>query len=635
LESRPAPAADRPLELVLEPAAVRSRFAEPDPSDPLRAAVARRGGLSSGIAALARARQPHAGAPLVLALGPAVARSLPTAARLSILAVLPGSPPRISDAQVGSAFARSLAGIAHTLEIHGQARGRNVLVIEEAPASAEPTVRLEPAPFDARFPLPARCALLARRHQTAAVLACGPAAEEGLAFATLGAGVEPTSYTGREGLGLALFQRGLVAIVVRMPRRTPPPPPREWLALLERSPRLLERAREGTLESAVPHSLESQAAPPPFELEALRSTKHGCAGCPTPCGWVFQRSRQGLHHSALAPLHAHDPAAAQATLERLNELGIDAKSFAALLELHPDLAPDALLARTDLHGPPPQPAPRRLLARLAQASALRRSDPLRTSPFLLHDAPDSSRLRAALHPLNLSTLGADPEHPEHKGRILYWHENLLAALDTCGFCAFSAAGLLTDGILTLEELGARLEFPDMLEAGAQALLLLAELQGIAPSGLDPEYAALRGLGPDGRVEAWAREAAEKGRLVRTAMERLLALEAQSGIAAARQHAGGEGAGSQSAGNGRAAGRFTFVLHGTLAQHFGPERVVECELPCRLDEALERLLALGGERAGAREWLLQASAWRAGKKLERGAWVREGERVDLVVALSGG
>jgi hypothetical protein len=78
-----------------------------------------------------------------------------------------------------------------------------------------------------------------------------------------------------------------------------------------------------------------------------------------------------------------------------------------------------------------------------------------------------------------------------------------------------------------------------------------------------------------------------------------------------------------------------VLHGTLAQHFGPERVVECELPCRLDEALERLLALGGERAGAREWLLQASAWRAGKKLERGAWVREGERVDLVVALSGG
>jgi hypothetical protein len=396
---------------------------------------------------------------------------------------------------------------------------------------------------------------------------------------------------------------------------------------------------------SIPHALEQEGAPPPFELEALRSTKHGCAGCPTPCGWVFQRSRQGLHHSALAPLHAHDPAAAQATLERLNQLGIDAKSFAAWLEIHPDLSPDALLTRTDLHGAPPQPAPKRLLARLAQASALRRSDPMRTSPFLLHDAPDSTRLRAALHPLTLSGRGADPSQPDEKGRVLYWHENLLAALDTSGFCAFSAAGLLTDGVLTLEEFEERLEFPGMLEAGAQALLLLAELQGIAPSGLDPEYAALRGLGLDGRVEPWAREAAARGSLVRTAIERFIAREAQSAASAVRESAGHDNAGhdnagqaaaaSLSAGHPRTYGRFTFVLHGTLAQLLGPECEVECELPCRLDEALERLMALAGERAGARDWVLHASAWRAGRKLERAALVRAGERVELVVALSGG
>jgi hypothetical protein len=333
---------------------------------------------------------------------------------------------------------------------------------------------------------------------------------------------------------------------------------------------------------------------------------------------VFERTRQGLHHSALAPLHAQDPDRAQARLAQLNQLGIDSKTFAAWLEREPDLEPEQLLRDPRFHAPPPARPARRLLARLAQDHALRSADPMRTSPFLLHDAPDAGALRAALAPLPLSLHGADPNHPEHKGRVLWWHENFLAALDTSGFCAFSASALLCDGLLSVSQLFARLQAPHLLEIGAQALLLLAKLRGRARLAVEPEYASLRGLEPDGSASPWALDAARDNVLIQTAQTRLLAKAPVHGDAAAAE---------EPEPFVRALAQLHLGFHGSLTQSLGSERTLELELPCRLETAIAAL----GEHA----LLAQASAWRGGIKLERNAWVRAGERVDLVVALSGG
>ncbi|MEY2786399.1 MAG: hypothetical protein RL277_2611 [Planctomycetota bacterium] len=598
-------------ELLLTQSGTLQTFVAPPPADPLEARLASSGGFAAGVSALASAQGRGLDWPLVFALGAAVEAGLPTAARLTILARSPLTGA-YTDGQVGSAFARTLAHIAPTLVIHGRTRERRILLLE-----ADRSARLLPVPFAPEESLPRRCEILARAHATAAVLACGPAAEAGLSSAALGAGVQPTSFTGRGGLGRALCERGLVAIVVRGPR-VRATPAADWLELLARSPRLIERAQSGTLESALALALEAEQQPTPFALEHVSEHKHGCAGCPTPCGFVFERTRQGLHHSALAPLHAHDPARAQARLEQLNRLGIDSKTFAAWLDQHPDLEPAQLLFDPRFQGPPPPRPPRRLLARLAQDHALRNADPMRTSPFLLHDAPDAGALRAALAPLPLSVHGADPNHPEHKGRVLWWHENFLAALDTSGFCAFSASALLSDGLLTLPQLLARLHAPHLLEIGAQALLLLAKLRGRAQMPVEPEYAALRGLEPDGSVSPWAIEAARGNVLIQTAQARLLATTPATAVSTAVD---------EPALSERAIARLHLGFHGSLAQSFGAERTLELELPCRLETALAAL----GEHA----LLAQASAWRNGSKLERSAWVRAGERVDLVVALSGG
>lgn len=599
------------LELILGESGTVERFAPAPTADPLLERLAHSGGLAAGVSALARAEAQSLPWPLVLSLGPAVEAGLPTAARLTILG---RSPLRgaYTDGQVGSALARTLAGLTRTLVIHGRAAGRHVLLLE-----ANGSARLLPAPFGPEEPLPRRCEGLARDHHGSAVLACGPAAEAGVLGAALGAGVEPTSFTGRGGLGRALFERGLVAIVVRAARVRAQPDP-QWLELLGRSPRLIERARHGTLESAWALALESDQPAAGWAPADLREHKHGCAGCPTPCGWVFERTRQGLHHSALAPLHAHDPARAQARLEQLNQLGIDAKTFAAWLVQHPELEPVDLLRDPRFHGAPPIQPARRLVARFAESHALRNADPMRTSPFLLHDAPDAAALRAALAPLPLCAEGADPDSTAEKGRVLWWHENLLAALDTSGFCAFSASALLSDGLLTLPQLLERLRAPELLEIGAQTLALLARLRGRAATAPDPEYAALRGLEPDGSLSAWALAAARENRLIETAQSRFL-----SRCAPPSQVLHADAAALAPL----ARGHLCFVFHGGLAQIFGPEREVELDLPCRLETALRTL----GEHA----LLAHASAWRAGRKLDRQAWVRAGERVELVVALSGG
>jgi hypothetical protein len=579
--------------------------------DPLEARLADSGGFAAGVSALATAQAQGLEWPLVFALGAAVEAGLPTAARLTILTRSPLTGA-YTDGQIGSAFARTLAQITPTLVLHGRTRERCILLLE-----ADRSARLLPVPFAPDEPLPRRCEILAQAHSTAAVLACGPAAEAGLQSAALGAGVHPTSFTGRGGLGRALCERGIIAIVVRGPRVRAAPAD-EWLELLARSPRLIERAQSGTLESAIPLGLEAERQPAPFALDAFSEHKHGCAGCPTPCGLVFERTRQGLHHSALAPLHAQDPDRAQARLAQLNQLGIDSKTFAAWLEREPDLEPEQLLRDPRFHAPPPARPARRLLARLAQDHALRSADPMRTSPFLLHDAPDAGALRAALAPLPLSLHGADPNHPEHKGRVLWWHENFLAALDTSGFCAFSASALLCDGLLSVSQLFARLQAPHLLEIGAQALLLLAKLRGRARLAVEPEYASLRGLEPDGSASPWALDAARDNVLIQTAQTRLLAKAPVHGDAAAAE---------EPEPFVRALAQLHLGFHGSLTQSLGSERTLELELPCRLETAIAAL----GEHA----LLAQASAWRGGIKLERNAWVRAGERVDLVVALSGG
>lgn len=623
------PGVVRVWKLCVGPGPLAAQFVDPAWADPHDQRLAERGGFALGVALLRSAQAAGQDWPWILSIGRAVREGLPTAARASVMARSPLTQ-RYSDGQVGSVLARRVAAVADALWIEGHARERSVLVLDR-----DGHARLEPAGFARELGLPERCAWLAEHYATRAVLACGPAAELGISAASLGAGTQPTSFTGR-GLGAALAQHGVVALVFRgeeaAPARAALARAQRWVSALQQSPRLLERARSGTLESALPLALREAQPAVDRSVAAAGALghKHGCAGCPTPCGWVFANRRQTLHHSALAPLWTQTSEQAQALLEQCNHWGLDSKALARWRATYPGLEPAQWCADPQRYPTPPEleTHSRAPAARWAARLSLRATDPLRNSPFLLHDAPDAAALRRALAPLPLSEAGADPSRLEQKGRSLWWHENLMAALDSSGVCAFSVAALLSDGVLDLDGLAALLEEgldgPSLLEQGAQALLALAELDPL-PSLAEPslaaesaemvwEYRALRGLGPDARPTAWALRAAQQGRLCQASMQRFLAEEIVSTTQASTPQQ-------------RQRGRVSLLLHGSLAQAFGSERECELDLPCTLAELRAHL--------GADPRWSQASAWCQGRKLDTSSWIDPGMRIELVVALSGG
>ncbi len=428
----------------------------------------------------------------IASVGDAVRRGVPTAARATLSARAP-LRPGLTEAQVGGPFGRTLAAHADALVLIGRAAGPRVLRVL---ASGE--VELEAAaPELLELGAPGRARRLCQGPAVAHAVVTGPGAQAGLPFANLASfdGQDPEappSVVGRGGLGAALAAAGVVAVAVEAPlsgmtgARGVDEAGEDLEAALVRSPRLLTRAAGGTLELAASRGTD-------LELEGPRR-KHGCAGCPTPCGWTFEVTRGdakvGGRFSALQGFAEHGEPLE--LLERCNHLGIDARAAAALMGDRPDGSPEAFFAgllapTTAVHAAAMDPGPPSaagatfasgdLAAEVGQALAVRGPEPLRSLSIL---GLAGARAEQLIAPLPWS---GNPERDA--GTLAFWHECVAAAVDVTGFCSFSAAGLLADGLMGLPELAEALGLEgaggasaaEFLRVGASHLALHRELLG--------------------------------------------------------------------------------------------------------------------------------------------------------------
>jgi len=270
--------------------------------------------------------------------------------------------------------------------------------------------------------------------------------------------------------------------------------------------------------------------------------------------------------------------------------------------------------------------------------------------FAFLDGLDARRIARAIAPLAAPSGIEDPHAGAGKGRLVWWHENLAAALDATGFCAFSAAGLLADGLCTLDELAQRiapagLELTDapgaaLLGLGESVVGLHLELarrwgrphppppawahERLALPGVLDEYAELRGLGDDLAPRPAARE--RWARLAGAIPPAYLAPPVAPGATTAAPPSGAA-----------AVGRVLLCSGGALGERLGAELALELPLPAPLEAVLR---AAESERPRARGWLLAGGSvlpvpWRDGRRLDAGAPVRDGDRIELVLAVSGG
>ena len=181
----------------------RAEFVGIDPAD-LRAFL---GGV--GLGALLLSREAPRGvdplapeAPLVFCGSPLVGTPLTTSAKFAVVAKSPQTG-RITDSLSSSHFAIELkrAGV-DALVVVGRARALSVAFLVDGRAEVRPAPELaglSPAAAAERLP----------GHR---VVACGPAAENGVVFANLG---NDGRHAGRGGLGLVLASKNLKAIAVR------------------------------------------------------------------------------------------------------------------------------------------------------------------------------------------------------------------------------------------------------------------------------------------------------------------------------------------------------------------------------------------------------------------------------------
>ena len=535
--------------------------------DPRLERVGAWGGAALGLALLAA--EPEAG-PLVLAVGHGVRAGVPTAARASVLARAPLSG-LLAEGQVGGELGARLARVADALVVVGRAPIPDaVLVVDGRGVELVRVPELGGRP--PRVVLPE----LGRRFAPSSALVSGPAAASDCAFASLASGDERPSFVGRGGLGAVLARLGLVAIVVRadVPLQSAAAEAPELRAALLRSPRLAARAAGGTFELFGALSARgdlragdraealsgTRGAELFAEAQERRRGREGCRGCPTPCGWVFeqqhrpQRARFGATEALGTSLGLTAVDDAFALLALCDDLGLDAKEAGAVLAttqrarergrlpgeprwgdragLAAELAAllgDGELARQQRAGAvalarhlglaDELPQARGQAARasenlanvLGQCVSAGGTDPMRSFPFLV-DACDRERMGRLVAPLPLPPEAADAGSPAGKGRLVFWHENLVAGLDAVGFCAFSAAGLLADGVLDVDEL-ARSILPPSLErprdadwralapgerllaAGANIVLLRRELNRRYGADAGPGPPTLGARGP--------------------------------------------------------------------------------------------------------------------------------------------
>lgn len=620
-------------------------------------------GGALGLATIAERafRDPKAPAPLVLSVGELVRRGFPTAARASVASRAPLTG-LFSEGLVGGTLARRLASLTDALVLAGQTHLRGgVLTL-----AADGTARCLEWPELAGLAPREVHRRLVERFGPCGSLSIGLAGERGLPLASLASGGDVPHFVGRGGLGAVLGRMGLKAIVVLAPE-VEGEPQRELVATLTRSPRLIARSEGGTLElfgafASGPDGAEAPAALARFEQEAraARVRRHGCAGCPTPCGWEFdtrrgvaQSARFGASHALARALGFERLDDALVLLQRCDELGLDAKELGATLALVGPLTVERALTLVDelLEGrgegarlragsiafarelgretPAAKGAAVRADASLAsllgQCVSSRGGDPMRTFPFLAVDGADRAAFRASTG-LELPPGSDDPLAPAGKGRLVAWHEDWANALDTAGFCAFSAAALLADGTFGAAELSELLapralreQGLGMLDAGAVLSTLqrkLNETWGLAPladvplwarerllqPGVWDEYARARGLELEGRVSArrWA------------ALERLEPWHARFEVVPQAEL-------EPVRVDPRTRGRVLLRRTGET------ERAVELELPATVAEVL----------ASSGGGLAQPAVFRAGLRLRSRELVHEGDVLDLVAVIAGG
>ncbi|MEM7311472.1 MAG: hypothetical protein AAF682_32725, partial [Planctomycetota bacterium] len=254
------------------------------------------------------------------------------------------------------------------------------------------------------------------------------------------------------------------------------------------------------------------------------------------------------------------------------------------------------------------------------------ADPMRVFPFLL-EAGGRARLAELLAGVPLPPGADDPGSTAGKGRIVWWHENLAAALDLTGFCSFSAAGLLADGVLDLDALAARLlpaplasdAAPGraLLDAGARLVALRralarhwtparrseeaeeAEEALLDEPGMLPEYERWR-------ADGWAaaEEPVEPVSVPESAPPRPAPRTAPAGGARIRLRAAG-----------------------------GAELALAFDAAVTLREVLARAAEVAPEALA--EVLPLASVYRDGERLRPEDGVAPGDVLDVVLAIAGG
>jgi hypothetical protein len=226
---------------------------------------------------------------------------------------------------------------------------------------------------------------------------------------------------------------------------------------------------------------------------------------------------------------------------------------------------------------------------------------------------------------------------------VWWHENLMAGIDASGFCAFSAAGLLTDGVCGLDELARALSLPGgraLLAGGASILTVVRDLNrrwgargeddfpawardSLREPGMWVEYARLRGLDESGgpSADTWSRIGRDE------------ILDAGAGFEPTEDVP----ARAPAPRAARAPGRVFLRCHGPLARELAGLVEVDVDLPANLREVLD---AAARDHPRARRHLIQRgapvpAAYRAARRLDPLDPIESGDILDLVVALTGG
>lgn len=698
----PGPSAPAPRVLRVDVGRLSGAGASAQPWGAAPSVLAGMGTWGGGALALAlltefeetRSPDPDAPRPLVVAVGECVRRGVPTAARATIASRAPLSG-LLGEGQVGGELGRRLARVADALVIEGRTELPGAVLVVEADGRAH----LESLPaLVGVAPGPAQ-GILVERFGPCASLRVGPAGVRGVPIASLASGGEAPSFVGRGGLGAVLGGTGLLAVVVRAEEVPSMHAGEDFAARLASSPRLVARAEGGSFELLHLAAARGELSRERAELlgagaDGRAHRRTGCRGCPTPCGWVFDRPEEpgGRRHArfnATVALGADLGLASfddtLALLAACDGVGVDAKEVAAGIGLavraEPDLAGDRdrfvawiqalgtdpegdsalaglsrgargvaaargldpgalVLARGQAVGPESGHA-----AILGQCVTPNGSDPMRSFPFLL-EAGGRGPLEALLAPVELPAGAEDPDRPAGKGRLVWWHENLVAAVDMTGFCAFSAAGLLSDGITDLDELAdwilpAALATEDepgarLLAAGASLSLARRALERRygAPAEVDrpawarellgrpgmlEEYYACRGLGPDGGPTrtAWERLGSE---VLAAPVARLGAGDAGDAGGATRPEPSADPA-------PRGGGEVTVRASGPLAERLGAESRHRLAAPLPLAAFLASLDLPAASGA--------PSVYRDGARLGNGDLVAGGDTLELLVAIAGG